>query len=206
MRLNIIADAPLLKAGKILTKTYKNDIFKPSCKDVVRRTCSFDKYDSKHQHDHDFNPKSNLTPYVLMVALSIHGLFEGIALGLQEEFQQILYLGIAIIAHKWAESFTLGISLFKINTDYKTFIKLIVLYSLFTPIGIVIGILLKSSSVIIEAIFLSLSSGTFIYISASEVIVEEFSVSKHKNIKFIMFLIGAIFIGGLAFLEVALKE
>ena len=31
--------------------------------------------------DHIFNPTSNITPYILLIALSIHGSIEGIALG-----------------------------------------------------------------------------------------------------------------------------
>jgi len=59
---------------------------------------------------HHFVAKSNLTPYLLLIALSIHGFFEGLALGIQTEFESILILSIAIIAHKWAESFTLVIN------------------------------------------------------------------------------------------------
>lgn len=56
---------------------------------------------------HHFIAKSNLTPYLLLIALSIHGFFEGLALGIQDEFNSVMILAIAIIAHKWAESFTL---------------------------------------------------------------------------------------------------
>jgi len=54
-----------------------------------------------------FKPKSNLTPYLLLIALSLHGFFEGIALGIQNETQDVMFLAIAILSHKWAESFTL---------------------------------------------------------------------------------------------------
>ena len=53
----------------------------------------------------------------------------------------------------------------------------------------------------LEATFLSISAGnvkkyigSFIYISASEIIIEEFSVSKYKLEKFLAFLLGAIII------------
>ncbi len=48
-----------------------------------------------------------LTPYLLLVALSLHGFFEGIALGVQPEVNGTLFLAFAIVAHKWAEAFTL---------------------------------------------------------------------------------------------------
>lgn len=136
-----------------------------------------------------------------MCALSIHGLFEGIALGIQTEPKMIFFLGIAILSHKWAESFTLGISFYKTNTSYETYIKLIVMFSLFTPLGIIIGMFASGTSLILEAIFLSLASGSFIYISASEVIVEEFSVSRHKYLKFLFYFVGAILVCLLTLIE-----
>jgi zinc transporter ZupT len=60
----------------------------------------------------DFVPKSNLTPYLLLVALSLHGFFEGVALGIQKESKDVMFLAIAILSHKWAESFTLVINKF----------------------------------------------------------------------------------------------
>lgn len=55
----------------------------------------------------EFKPKSNLTPFLLLIALSLHGFFEGVALGIQKDSQDVMFLAIAILSHKWAESFTL---------------------------------------------------------------------------------------------------
>ena len=71
---------------------------------------------------------------------------------------------------------------------------LIVLFSLTTPAGIVVGIIISGMSSILEAVFLSISAGTFLYISASEVIVEEFSVGGNKILKFVGFLFGSVII------------
>ncbi len=62
----------------------------------------------------DFKPKSILTPFLLLIALSLHGFFEGIALGIQMEMNGVLFLATAIISHKWAEAFTLVIYLYLI--------------------------------------------------------------------------------------------
>lgn len=188
-------------AGQLLTRSYKEDIYRGECAEVVNK-CSFNDLENvEHDHEHDFNPKSNLTPYVLMCALSIHGLFEGIALGIQVQPKMVFFLGVAIVSHKWAESFTLGISFFKTNTSNETYIKLIVMFSLFTPLGITIGMFASGSNILLEAVFLSLAAGSFIYISASEVIVEEFSVSRHKYLKFIFFFLGAILVCLLTLIE-----
>lgn len=188
-------------AGELLTRSYKEDIYKEDCAEIVNK-CSFNEVENvDHDHEHNFNPKSNLTPYILMGALSIHGLFEGIALGIQTQPKMIFFLGIAIVSHKWAESFTLGISFYKTNTDYDTYIKLIVMFSLFTPLGITVGMFASGTSILLEAVFLSLAAGSFIYISASEVIVEEFSVSRHKYLKFTFFFLGAILVCLLTLIE-----
>ena len=57
---------------------------------------------------------------------------------------------------------------------------MILIFSTTTPLGIGIGWYLSNFSDIITAVFFSISSGTFIYIAASEIIVEEFSISKNK--------------------------
>ncbi|CUF89105.1 Hypothetical protein, putative, partial [Bodo saltans] len=49
--------------------------------------------------------------WTLVVALSVHAICEGLALGLQCGPQNVLMLGCAICSHKWAESFALSSSL-----------------------------------------------------------------------------------------------
>ena len=53
----------------------------------------------------------------------------------------------------------------------------------------------------IEGIFLAISTGTFIYVSCSEVLVEEFEKKDNKKLKFFAFMIGGLFISGLNVLE-----
>jgi zinc transporter 1/2/3 len=106
------------------------------------------------------------------------------------------------MSHKWAESFTLGVSFYKANTDNWSIVKFICLFSIFTPVGIVIGMILVGKNSLIVGIFLSLAAGTFIYVSASEVIVEEFSVTRYKYQKYVLYLLGGLFVGLLAFMEV----
>lgn len=199
-------DIELFKAGQILSKTFKTKIYNEDCLAAIKE-CDIEEGDrvSIHNHDHEFKPSSNLTPYVLLIALSIHGLFEGIALGLQQDDQSTIFLAIAILSHKWAESFTLGISFYKSNIDEVLYTRLILIFSAFSPVGILIGLFVNNSSVLMEAIFLSLSGGTFLYIAASEIIIEEFSVSKNKYSKFIIYILGCLFVALLALVE-ALSE
>lgn len=78
-----------------------------------------------------------------------------------------------------------------------------ILFTLFTPIGIGIGWILQSNgNRLMEGIILALSSGTFIYVACSEVIVEEFAVTKYKYMKFSMYFVGALLVAGLSVWEV----
>ena len=156
----------------------------------------------KHRrHSHIFNPTSSITPYILLIALSLHGIFEGIALGVINNLKECSFLFLAIILHKWAESFALGISFYKSGTEQELFIKMIIIFSSFGPLGIIIGMIFSYAGNLITGIMLSFAGGTFIYVSASEIIVEEFSLSKKTNIKYLWFLIGGFLTYILTFIE-----
>jgi solute carrier family 39 (zinc transporter), member 1/2/3 len=138
--------------------------------------------------------KRNVTSFLLLLALSVHAFFEGLALGLIDAEREIFYILIAISFHKCVEALSIGINLNKSKIDKDVLMVLIVLFSLTTPAGIILGIIISGMSPIFEAIFLSISAGTFLYISASEVIVEEFSVGGNKFLKFLGFLLGFVII------------
>ncbi len=103
--------------------------------------------------------KSNITTYLLILALSIHAFFEGIALGLQTKMSDIIYMVLAIALHKWVEALSIGINLRKSKIIKETVITLIISFSLMTPVGIVFGILFSGVSNVLEAIFLGISAG-----------------------------------------------
>ena len=142
------------------------------------------------ENDENIKKENTLTPYILLLALSLHGIFEGIALGVINNNSECIVLFIAIIAHKWAESFALGISFYNARIQTKMFIEMLAIFTFFTPVGILIGMYFSKSGLLIEGIMLSISSGTFIYVSTSEVIVEEFSTKGSKHIKFWCYLVG----------------
>ena len=146
--------------------------------------------------------KKKLSGFIMLLALSIHGMFECLALGIQTNFKNTLFLFIALMIHKWAEAFALGIFFIQAKLSKKHFYLLILLFSLIGPIGVIIGTILSANaSEFIEGIFLSISTGTFLYVACSEVIVEEFSTPINRYIKFLLYLLGGIFAGGLALFE-----
>ena len=198
---NIKPDKNLMIASKILdrnssrpNKSNLNDLY-------LKEKNSSIEIATENKNNHIFNPTSSITPYILLIALSVHGIFEGIALGVMNTIRECSILFSAIILHKWAASFALGISFYKSGTEKELYIKMILLFTSFGPIGIIIGMIFSDAGNLIKGIMLSISGGTFIYVAASEVIVEEFSLSKKTNIKFLWFLIGGLLTFILTFIE-----
>ncbi len=156
----------------------------------------------EHEHEHDHGKKLGITPYILLLALGFHGLFEGIALGIQGEVRDALFLSLAIAAHKWAASLTLGISIIKTGIELKKMVIMIAIFGFIGPVGIAIGMIVRASADgVVQGIFLSISVGTFIYIACTEVLVEEFEHSDNKYLKFLAFIVGGIFTAGLSMIE-----
>lgn len=163
--------------------------------------------DEHEHHHHEKKKSSGITPYILLLALGFHGLFEGMALGIQSEIQGTLFLFMAIAAHKWAASMTLGISFIKAQVSKKQLICMVLIFALIGPVGVALGLILSTTAnETVEGILLAISTGTFLYIACSEVIVEEFENPQHKFIKFFMFMLGGIFIAGLALVELIQDE
>lgn len=143
----------------------------------------------------------NCTPFVLMIALSVHATFEGIALGLQPKMKDTLSIVAAIVIHKGAASSALGISLVKtFPDDFKLVRQLVTLFAFATPLGVAIGILAASAGEIVDIVMSSLAAGTFIYIACTEIIVAEFSVGGNRALKLFAFILGACIISSLSFI------
>ncbi len=64
--------------------------------------------DNDADHNHG---KCNMTPIILMVALSVHAIFEGIALGILPEMKESVNLMISIVIHKCAEGMSICIAM-----------------------------------------------------------------------------------------------
>ena len=85
----------------------------------------------------------NMTPFVLMIALSVHSAFEGLACGLAMNLTSVLNIILAIGIHKSAAASSLGISLVKsFPNDFKLVRWLIFTFSVATPLGIALGMAL----------------------------------------------------------------
>lgn len=143
----------------------------------------------------------NFTPFVLMMALCVHSMFEGIALGLQKNIVGTMSMVIAIVVHKGAAGSALGISMVKGFPDnFRLIRQLIFVFAIATPIGVLIGMLASNAGDTVDVIMSSLAAGTFVYIGCTEMVVQEFSKPEYKWLKFFAYLCGAGLITSLCFI------
>jgi len=146
--------------------------------------------------------KNLLQPFILLFALGFHAIFEGIALGILDDFNSVLSLMLVILAHKWAEGLTFGISFLKSELSKCQINTFLIIFSMMGPFGVLFGMFLSAmTNKFIQGIFLAASSGTFLYIACSEVITEQFEKKNNRVVKFICILIGGGFTALLAYFE-----
>lgn len=195
-------DRALLKSSQILTRTFNRGEHNPDMDLLVNPSKSDANNIGSHNHDSNHEKPSqisNATPYLLLVAICLDGFFEGIALGVQNTWNNVLFVTASIIINKISVGLSLGLSFRKSQTDIKTFIRFILLFSMFCPFGVVLGYF-STSDELAKGILLSFSSGTFIYVSCSVNIVEEFALTRYKYSKYLFFLLGGLATAGISIL------
>lgn len=159
------------------------------------------------QHElHDLNRinrGNSMYPYLLAVVLSIHSFIAGVALGIETTVFATIVIFIAIIAHKGSAALALGISMRKADFINSLHVKVVSLFTIMTPSGIIIGSMLSnvfsdSISQELEGVFDSLAAGTFLYVSVLDIIEEEFSIPGNEWLKFSSIIVGFLLMSTLA--------
>ena len=117
--------------------------------------------------------------YTLLLVLSIHSLIVGIALGAQSSVSTALIVFIAIIAHKMAAGFALGIGSRRTGSTLPATAPVAAFFASMTPLGILAGAVVQAlissrASELFEAIFDSIGAGTFVYIATVDIVSREF--------------------------------
>ncbi|CAG4986757.1 unnamed protein product [Colias eurytheme] len=134
-----------------------------------------------HSHGHSHMPinaaddvTSALRGLLIVLALSIHELFEGLAVGLESCTSSVWYMLGAVSAHKLVIAFCIGVEL--IATRTKTYLSIIYIttFAIVSPLGIGIGILLvggegATAAGAYSVVLQGLASGTLLYVIFFEI-------------------------------------
>ena len=123
------------------------------------------------------NQKNYFSSIVLMMGLGLHSVLSGVALGSSTAESEAISLGVAILSHKYLASFAVGVPLNKSCISLPIALCIAFVFSMLTPIGILIGFLLHNSSSSnpwIFDCFICVAAGTFLYVSICEILIPEF--------------------------------
>lgn len=104
---------------------------------------------------------------VACLMLSIHSLVLGAALGFSREYPLVIMLFLAIITHKWAESFAISVQLNKSSLKPTQSIFFFMIFAIMSPLGIYIGYYFGrgiETSSLFDPILVATSAGTFLYL------------------------------------------
>lgn len=117
-----------------------------------------------YHHQESTHPAFAILAWVM---LSIHSIVVAAALGFSNEYPVMIMLFLAIITHKWAESFAIAIQLNKSSLKPKYSIPLFLIFMLMTPVGIYLGWYFGhqlNTPSLFAPILISTSAGTFLYL------------------------------------------
>lgn len=115
-------------------------------------------------------------------------------------FEQVWQLAVGIIVHKSAAAVSLGGTFANSGYTFKEICLLITLFSITTPVGILIGMQILESSKLLDTVLQSISGGTFVYVACSEIIVNEFDRKGNRCAKLFLVFLGGALISSLWFL------
>ncbi|EEA04897.1 zinc transporter, putative [Cryptosporidium muris RN66] len=142
---------------------------------------------------------SFITGLVLVSALVIHSIFEGMVVGISKSVPKIWLTTGVIVAHKWIEILIVYVTLSTRGIKPLYFVAILALGS---PIGVIIGALISLSNTLAEAVCSALAAGTILYVSCVEVIPDVFhSKTGSTLIKLVAFICGTIIVSALTLLD-----
>jgi len=141
-----------------------------------------------HGHSHDIPHTAGqeggfeaaLRGFLVVLAISLHAVFEGIAMGLTNNTRSVWLLFIAISAHKYVISFCISMQF--VTSGLKPLLSIIYFstFALISPVGAGIGILLSETvkseaetQGVVVTVLQGLATGTLLYVVFFEVIEKE---------------------------------
>ncbi|XP_028258604.1 zinc transporter ZIP1 [Parambassis ranga] len=161
--------------------------------------------ESSGHHVHvDFQAHSPFRSFMLFLSLSLHSVFEGLAIGLQNTDSKVLEICIAILVHKSIIVFSLSVKLVQSAVRPFWVAAYIVVFALMSPLGIGIGISVMeaqlSEGALIQAILEGIAAGTFVYITFLEILPHELNSPGKQLLKVLFILLGFSIMAALTFL------
>jgi len=116
---------------------------------------------------------------ILILALSLHRIFEGMSIGLQHTVSNVVSLFGAVMCHEMVIGFSLGLQFVRSGFALRRLLITSFVCSLIMPLGVFIGLVMteiesSSSNIdIANGLLQAIAMGTFIYVTFFEILQEE---------------------------------
>ena len=126
--------------------------------------------------------------FLVTVALCIHAILGGIALGLNSLLMDTLIIFIALSVHKISDSFALILNLRRSQASLPLMLILLSLFSVMTPLGMMLGeygtyTFQGQQGLYYQGIFNAMAAGTFCYIGTMDSVLRKWisrqSIASH---------------------------
>lgn len=156
-----------------------------------------------HVDDKGHSP-SPFRSLVLMMSLSLHSIFEGLAVGLQDTEAKVLQLTVAILLHKSVIAFSLALLLFQSRLPLRWLAASITIFVLMSPLGVGLGMAVTNGpgavSATAQSVLGGVAAGTFMYITFLEILPQELNLPSNRLPKVLAVLLGFSGMAALRFL------
>ncbi|XP_004482353.1 zinc transporter ZIP2 [Dasypus novemcinctus] len=130
-----------------------------------------------------FSSQGPLRALILLLSLSFHSVFEGLAVGLQSTVAATLQLCLAVLTHKGLIVFGVGLRLVQKGTGAQWAIFSILALALMSPLGLALGLAVAGGDPeggrgLAQAVLEGVAAGTFLYVTFLEILPWELASSE----------------------------
>ncbi|NXN97940.1 S39A1 protein, partial [Rhinopomastus cyanomelas] len=143
---------------------------------------------------------------LLVLALALHSVLEGLALGLQEAEGAVLRVCLALLLHKCAVAFSLALKLLRGRLRPPAIAGCLVLFAMMSPLGVGLGTVAAAGAGprqrLCRGVLEGLAAGTFLYITFLEILPQELGVPQHRVPKVILLLAGFALVTAILFVKI----
>ncbi|XP_063602498.1 zinc transporter ZIP1-like isoform X2 [Penaeus indicus] len=168
-----------------------------------------DGHGHSHLFDHsihqDIASHSSLRSMLLLFALSLHSIFEGLAVGLQDTIDDVVALFLVVIFHKGIIAFSLGLNMVQSKLTVAQMLLGIMFFCVTAPFGVGVGMgimeLQSFTTTILSGTLQGIACGTFLYVTFFEVLPHEMNNGENRLLKLLFIILGFSAVCGVLYLD-----
>lgn len=126
--------------------------------------------------------------WLFFFALSFHSIFDGLSVGAEKDYNKLGALLAAVLSHKALDGLAVGLPIFMANWPVWHSLLALAFCAGMTPLGISLGMAVSdgyegANGQLSKAIILSISGGSYIFISLIELLPAGFGEKSWKKVK-----------------------